>query len=269
MYYSTAKYSKLESNIFSGSSYQPAIDYSPIEQIANSYQIQNFKQAKIEYKADLKVNYDLTPTKKDYESKPTTTYSHTSVNDFLNPDRPLTQFIGKSEEIKHYIEEAFEKTTGKKLPQHIIIRVLPKEELKMLHEKNKGLWSEGIMGFAINKEIPEIFVRENHLDALMLTIGHELGHVFTKSLTNKHNEEAKAFAFEIAWVKSIIEHNIAGLRHSFNLDFKPANNGLHDIAFSFVKKIMQKGKKDMEIYWELVKGILTVENIYTFDYKLF
>ena len=167
MYYSKAKYSKLESNIFTGPSYQPAMDYSPIEQIANSYHIQNFKQANIEYKSDMKVSYDLTPINKNYEDKPKTTYTHTTVNDFLNPDRPLTQFIGKSEEIKPFIEEAFEKTTGKKLPQHIIIRVLPKKEFKTLHEKNNGRWSEGIMGFAINKNIPEIFVRENHLDQLM------------------------------------------------------------------------------------------------------
>ncbi len=125
------------------------------------------------------------------------------------------------------------------------------------------------MGFAINKNLPEIFVRENHLDQLMLTIGHELGHVFTKSLINRHNEEAKAFAFEIAWLKAIIEHNIAGLQNSFRLDINPAKNGLHDIAFEHVKKWLKVGKKAIEIYWELVKGILTIENTYTFDYKLF
>lgn len=125
------------------------------------------------------------------------------------------------------------------------------------------------MGFAINKNLPEVFIMENHLDILMLTVGHELGHVFTKTLTNNHSEEAKAFAFEIAWIKTIIEHNIAGLRFSFRLDPKPANNGLHDVAFSFVKSWLVKGKKALELYWELAKGSVTVENIYTFDYKLF
>lgn len=269
MYYSTAKYSKLESNIFTSPGYQPTKDYSQIEQIANSYSVQNFKQAKIEYKTETKVNYDLDQTKKDYETKPKTTYTHASVNDFLNPDRPLTQFIGKSEEIKPFIEQAFEKTTGKKLPAHIIIRVVNKEEFKKMHEKNNGKWSEGIMGFAINKKIPEIFVKENHLDQLMLTIGHEIGHVFTNSLTNKHNEEAKAFAFEVAWIKKITEHNIAGLQKSFRLDVTPARNGLHDVAFAHVKKWLKAGKKAIDIYWELVKGMLAVENTYTFDYKVF
>lgn len=269
MYYNIAKYSKLESGLFNSSGYQPAMDYSPIEQIANSYRIQNFKQAKIEYHSDTKMNYELAQAKKDYDPKPRTTYTHTGINDFLNPDRPLTQFVGKAEEVKRYIEEAFERTTGEKLPQHIIIRIVPKEELKKMHEKNNGLWSEGIMGFAINKNIPEVFIMENHLDILMLTIGHEIGHVFTKSLANSHSEEAKAFAFEIAWVKTIIEHNIAGLRYSFNLDPKPARNGLHDVAFSFVKELLSKGKKAIQVYWDLAKGVITVENVFSFDYKVF
>lgn len=264
MDYSTAKYSKLESNMFNSPGYQPNMDYSPIEQIANSYSIQNFKQANIEYKSDAIVNYDLKAPNKDYETKPTTTYTHASVNDFLNPDRPVTRFVGKAEEIKHHIEEAFEKTTGKKLPQHITISVVKKEELKNIHEKNKGIWSEGIMGFAINKELPEIFARENNLDQLMLTIGHELGHVFTKSLSSKHNEEAKAFAFEIAWLKAIIENNIADLQNSFRLDVQPAKNGLHDIAFEHVKKWLKTGEKAIQIYWDLVKGLLKVES--SFDY---
>ena len=269
MYYAAAKYSKLEANVFTSPSYQPAMDYSPIEQIANSYHIQHLDKANIEYKSDIKVNYDIINPSKNYEDKPTTTYTHVTVNDFLNKNRPLARFIGKADEIKHYIEQAFEKTTGKKLPQHIIINVTSKNELKKLHEKNKGIWSEGIMGFAINKNLPEIFIRENELDQLMLTIGHELGHVFTKNLVNKHNEEAKAFAFEIAWLKAIIENNIAGLQHSFNLDPSPAKNGLHDIAFEHVKKWLKAGRKAIDIYWDLVKGIISVENTYSFSYKLF
>ncbi|MBM3199552.1 hypothetical protein FJZ53_01355 [Candidatus Woesearchaeota archaeon] len=270
MYHNIAKYSKLESGLFNSQGYQPLMDYSPIEKMVKSYSFHNMKNAKIEYKSDVKLEYNLMLAKKEYDaSKPSTTYTHISVNDFLNPDRPITQFIGKSEEVKHYIEEAFEKTAGEKLPQHIIIRVVTKDELKALHEKNNGVWSEGIMGFAINKTIPEIFVRENHLDALMLTLGHELGHVFTKGLANQHSEEAKAFAFEMAWIKTIIEYNIAGLKHSFNMNPNPAKNGLHDVAFSFVKDLLSKGKKAIQVYWDLARGIITVENIYTFEYKVF
>jgi len=269
MYKSAAKYSQLESGVFTSPSYQPSINYSPIEEIANSYHIANIKNANIEYKSSKDINYDMLLESKNYETKPVTTYSHISVNDFLNPNRPLTRFIGKADEIKEHIEEAFEKTTGEKLPQHIVINVVNKEELKRMHEKNKGQWSDGIMGFAINKNIPEIFVRENELDQLMLTIGHELGHVFTKSLTNKHNEEAKAFAFEVAWIKAIIENNIAGLQQAFTLDINPAKNGLHDVAFENVRKWLKAGRKAIDIYWELTKGILTVENNYFFNNKVF
>jgi len=269
MNYGTTKYSKLESNMFSTPSYQPAMDYSPIEQLANSYQIQNFKNAKIEYKSESKIDYNLISPTKDYEQTKETISTEIVVNDFLNPDRPITRFIGKSEEIKHLIEEAFKKTTGKPLPQNIIIRVVKKEELKKIHEKNNGTWSDGIMGFAINKKIPEVFVKENELDQLMLTMGHELGHVYTKSLKSKHDEEAKAFAFEMAWVKAIIENNIGNLENSFTLKINPASNGLHDIAFKHVVTWLKAGKKAIDIYWELVKGILKVKNIYSFDYQIF
>ena len=79
-------------------------------------------------------------------------------------------------------------------------------------------------------------MRENQLDALLLVIGHEIGHVLTETLPNKHDEEAKAFAFSIEWAKTIKKHNIAGLGINIkqDLDFEPARNGLHDVAFSFV-----------------------------------
>ena len=271
MYQSITKYSPLESNVFTSPGYQPAMDYSPIEKIASSYHAQNFKQANIDisYESKITKNYSMILPTKDYETKNSTTYTHHSVNNFLNPDRPRARFVGKAEEIKDYIEQAFEKTTGKKLPQHIIINVVSKEELKKIHEKNNGKWSEGIMGFAINKQFPEVFIKENELDQLMLTIGHELGHVFTKSLSNQHNEEAKAFAFEIAWLKAIIENNITELQNSFTLDINPAKNGLHDIAFEHVKNWLKSGKKAIEIYSEIVNGVLTIENTFNFNYNLF
>ncbi len=271
MYYSSNKYSGLETSIFNAPIYQPSIDYSPIEQMANSYQLQHMNELKPDYSPLIKEkNYDNINLTENYNlNQPRITYTHIASNGFLNPDRPRTRFIGKADEIKHYIEEAFEKTTGKKFPKHITITVLKKEDLKKLHEKNNGIWSEGIMGFAIHKNFPEIFVRENELDQLMLTIGHELGHVFTKRLINSYDEEAKAFAFEIAWLKVLIKENIGGLKHSFNLNMKPAKNGLHDLAFNQVKKWLQSGKSAIKIYWELVKGVINVKKLTVLDYQIF
>ena len=45
----------------------------------------------------------------------------------------------------------------------------------------------------------------------MLTIGHELGHVLTKTLSRHHDEEAKAYAFSLVWIDAIKKNNIANL----------------------------------------------------------
>jgi hypothetical protein len=90
----------------------------------------------------------------------------------------------------------------------------------------------------------------------MLTVGHELGHVLTPTLGNAVDEEAKAFAFELAWAKTIIENDIGGLKANFNVDFIPAQNGLHDKAFTFVQKIVKKGMDSLRLFFEISRGAL-------------
>ncbi|MBD3314043.1 hypothetical protein GF345_06375 [Candidatus Woesearchaeota archaeon] len=182
-------------------------------------------------------------------------------NLFLNRDRPASPFIGSSEDIKHYIKEAFEKTTGKSLPDDAVVRVVSHHELRELHEEFGGQWNPGVQGFAINKKgfgQSLIICKENDLDRLLVTIGHEIGHILNFPLSDKLNEEAKAFAFEMEWLKNIQEHNIAGLRGSVNPDPSPARNGLHDVAFNFVKKQIKDGKECFEIMDDLMKNKVNV-----------
>ena len=177
---------------------------------------------------------------------------------FLKEIRPLTQFIGNASEIRHYIEQIFELTTGQKFPQDLVIEVLPKEQFMESHIKSGGIWSEGIQGFCINRindGISTIICKENHLDELLLTIGHEIGHVLSVKLNDKINEEAKAFAFELAWIETIYEHDIAGLKNSIKFDLTPAENGLHNKAFAFVKKLIKEGKKAIDVFFGLVEGV--------------
>ena len=96
----------------------------------------------------------------------------------------------------------------------------------------------------------------------MLVIGHEIGHVLTETLPNKHDEEAKAFAFSIEWARTIKEHNIANLGLSIKdeLDFQPARNGLHDVAFAFVDFMVKKGRKAMQLHDDLVKRYVSMFN---------
>jgi len=197
------------------------------------------------------------------QEKPTKTYYFTPQI-FLNTTRPLSKFINTTEQIQSLIEETFELMLNKKLPNNTSIQVCNKEELKQIHSRF-GPWHEGIQGFALNnKELKQIFVKNNNLDELMLTIGHEIGHVYTKSLSNNHDEEAKAFSFAIEWAKTIKKHNIGNLKENINdnLDFNPARNGLHDLAFFFVKNLVDKGIKPMNVHWDLVKGYKSLFNFY-------
>ena len=184
---------------------------------------------------------------------------YTIVDKFLNEQRPLTQFIGEVEQIKEYVLQAFKATTNYELPGDISIKLCNREELKQAHQLFGGSWDNTIQGFSINKT-RQIFVKEGELDKVMLVIGHEIGHVLSHSLPGKLDEEAKAFAFEMAWMKTIVENNIANLKENIKLDFTPAKNGLHDISFNFVQKIVSTGKKALQTYRELVNGILQVKS---------
>ena len=182
---------------------------------------------------------------------------------FLKPSRPRTRFIYDNNEARKIAEEIFELMMKEKFPQNISINVLPFDEFKTIHS-SLGSWSNGILGFSINGQNKKIFVRENHLDALMLVIGHEIGHVLTDTLPNKHDEEAKAFAFSLEWAKTIKEHNVANLGLSIKdeIDFQPARNGLHDVAFSFVDFMVKKGRKAIELHRDLVRKYVSVFNAF-------
>lgn len=174
---------------------------------------------------------------------------------FLRPNRPITRFINTSEEVEELVKKTFKTVTEKEL-QNVIIKVCSEEELKELDSK----WHKGILGFSINNGIiaNQIFVKNDFLDRLLITIGHEIGHVFTSPLKNRHNEEAKAFAFEFAWVKAIKENNIGNLGNCLRQGM-PANNGLHNIAFGFVLDFVNKGKDALELHWDLVRGCYSID----------
>jgi hypothetical protein len=201
---------------------------------------------------------------KQYQTVVADKYNNIISAGLLKDDRPLTQFIDDAREVEDFVKDTFEKLTGKSFPADIVLWVCTEENLMKAHIANGGVWNPGIQGFALNSRTGSrrIFVKKNNLDALMLVIGHEIGHVLTEHLPDQLDEEAKAFAFEIAWVKTIIEHDIAGLKNCFNVNFTPAENGLHNIAFAFVQKITKRGKDAIDTYWELVRRTLRVKDFY-------
>ncbi|MFH1439678.1 MAG: hypothetical protein ABIG89_03870 [Candidatus Woesearchaeota archaeon] len=179
-------------------------------------------------------------------------------NNFLNLYRPDTQFIDNAKEVEENVKRAFRQTTGEELPEHISITICEKDKFKLIHESNGGRWSPGIQGFTVHMT-NQIVVKQNKLDVVMLVLGHELGHVLSRPLNNAHDEEAKAFAFELAWMKAIKENNIANLAENINIDFKPANNGLHDVAFNFVRKLVNAGKRAMDVFKGLIDGRVSMK----------
>ena len=179
-----------------------------------------------------------------------------AADDFLDPHRPRTPFVGNAEEVRPHVEEAFRLLMGSELPHDIIIRIGSEEQLAMAYP---GQWESNIAGFALNRVgwgTSEIFARKDEMDRLLLTIGHELGHVMSQPLPRIHDEEGKAFAFSLAWMKTIKDNNIAGIGHAINPN--PARNGLHDVAFNFVADLVEKGKAAMDVFSELAHRVLSV-----------
>lgn len=169
---------------------------------------------------------------------------------FLNPSRPSTPFIAESGHILDLVREAFLATTQQQLPADIAITVAQRRLLQHIHSQFSN---PSVVGLSLNAT-REIFAVAASLDAVMLVIGHELGHILSPTLTDRHAEEAKAFAFEAAWAKAIFEQDIGGFSSSINsaaLDMKPAPNGLHDLAFAFVKAAVVAGKEPLSLHSEL------------------
>lgn len=170
---------------------------------------------------------------------------------FLNRNRPKTRFIAAAVELSEFIKEAFAKMMNKALPEDITMTVATRELLQQLHLQ---FLNPAVVGLSLNGSDREIFAVAGNMDEVMLVIGHELGHVLTPMLSNVQAEEAKAFAFEMAWAQTIFANDIAGLRNSINsaaLNIKPAANGIHDLAFAFVKAATVAGKEPLSLHSEL------------------
>jgi hypothetical protein len=223
-----------------------AVPYNPQSfsyEINNNY-VHSFpipQQQSFSYSISSSYKKEKAVSSENYDSQPTV---------FLSPDRPWTPFIGAASEISDFIKEAFFKTTGKELSGNIRITVASRAILQSIHPQFS---KPGVVGLSINST-QEVFAVSGNLDEVMLTIGHELGHVNSPSLPDSHSEEAKAFSFEMAWAQAIFLHDIAGLRNSINraaVELKPAGNGLHDLAFAYVQAATVLGKSPFELHQQL------------------
>lgn len=247
-------------NAYSGSSYSSGTGYSREVYASSAYQSQLeqvvMDSREVKQDSPIMSSYSMGT----YMNK-RTPQEYFKADDFLINGRPETEFIQDLEEVKQHISKAFKATTNEELPQNLQINLLNQDQLRQVHIDIDGTWDEGIQGFSLNKQgkgVNEIFVKKDFLDRMMLTIGHEIGHVMSLTLSDKRDEEAKAFAFSIAWMQKIVDNNIAGLKQCINP--VPARNGLHNVAYEFVVSLLERGMKAMNVFTDLVFGRITIMN---------
>ena len=189
--------------------------------------------------------YDFFKPQREYQFQPDL---------FLQPGKEGT-FVGEASQIREFLVSAFEKLMQQSFPHDIKISVLEEKKFRKLAPH------PGTLGLAINRSklnlLSEIFVLQGSLGRVLLTIGHELGHVLTPTLDSAQDEEAKAYAFSLEWMRIIKENNIANLREAIVFD-TPAQNGLHNVAFDFVSKLIKEGKRAWYVYVGLVKNVLSI-----------
>lgn len=173
-----------------------------------------------------------------------------------------TVFVDDAEIIEEPCRLAFKAATNNDLPKNIRIHLCSESELRQMHSKSGGKWSAGIQGFSINrgsKKVSDVFVKKDSLDRVMVTLGHEIGHVISPTLNDVRDEEAKAFAFSIAWMNAIIDNNIAGIANAINP--LPANNGIHDAGFEFVQSQLYVQKTGaFDVFRQLADGLISINS---------
>src|SRR3989344_1906531 len=254
-------YSRLESMAHAEYEQQPKIAYSI--QSFPSAQIYGASMTSFPLSSPMAFHYSSEAERKGYNVNSSGGYSiftpshteyHFQPSEFLKPGKE-GKFIGQAEEIKEYVVDAFEKIFHTAFPQNICISVCNETEFRKIAPH------PGTIGLSINRGkdglISEIFVLNDSLARVMLTLGHELGHVLTQTLANPHDEEAKAYAFSLVWMRAMKEHNIAGLADAIVTE-RPAENGLHNVAFGFVEKMLRKGMELSRLYLELVQRNVSV-----------
>lgn len=182
---------------------------------------------------------------------------HFHPEHFLKPGKE-GKFIGKAEDVRPFVEEAFRHMCNEPFPADIMLSVLDEKAFRKIapHPSTVGL--------SINRKpyglVSEIFVLNGSLGRVLLTIGHELGHALSLPLEKPHDEEAKAYAFSLGWMNVVKEHNIAGLQNALVLE-NPAENGLHNVAFAFVQQQLQQDHNPEEVHSALIRGELSVGTV--------
>lgn len=194
--------------------------------------------------------YQLESKKSSYQITTKQQSLHFQPDHFLKPVKG-SKFVAHAKEIQPYIEETYYRLFQEPFPEDIKISVLNKEEFRKIAPHPSTI------GVSFNRRqqglLSEIFVLNDLLPRVLLTLGHELGHVLTPTLEDPIDEEGKAYSFSFIWMETIKEHNIANLQNSIVTE-NPATNGLHDKAFEYIMMFKRAGSSFTEIYNNFIKN---------------
>jgi len=180
--------------------------------------------------------------------------------------------IQSAKSIKDYVKTAFDIFTGTNSElseviqfdefwiNQILIHILPGCRFEELIS-SFGRRDE-IKGFVKRYNFKGyVFIREDCLVNVMQVIGHEIGHLMSRRLTDMVNEEAKAYAFKIAWCNIIQNNRIAGLGKEIMKMPIPSYDIEHYSAFKFVTKRIKEGYSPRNLFEDFITGKEQVRGI--------
>lgn len=120
--------------------------------------------------------------------------------------------------------------------------------------------------FSLTNDPIKVYLKENHLEKLLVASGHELGHIIYHCRNQSQSgtsalSEAKAFAFQMFWCNTISDLNIGNVGkqirdysiESLSRDRKDYNQLPHYIkeALEIIKKeIFIKKKNPRKFFWD-------------------
>jgi|GEM_PF-5804057 len=110
---------------------------------------------------------------------------------------------------------------------------------------------------ASGDDFDRAFVNQDSLSQVASTIGHELGHLFSRELNQNVDEEGKAYAFEAAWDFAIQSKGFLGLNEQYSYFLSKATDQeawpVHYEAFTFVVSLLKEGYNPCDLYGAFVR----------------
>lgn len=182
-------------------------------------------------------------------------------------------FVSNALQVKDYVKQAFDLLidVGSKVKvkdtygmgyffdiNGISVKVLDKPTFKAVYNINsKKEYNDLTLGFAFSKHYASwnfdqvAYVLEGNLFKVMKVIGHEIGHLVERPMINPVVEEAKAYAFEMAWGRVVQGNDIGGLRNTTIANLRMPNANPHAEAAMLVKEMVEAGYNPLDLFYEI------------------